>query len=82
MAITNQNPSDSIMREAALCSKDLLAADDVLQKVAKALAAHYKGVGGHDHPREWMQEHINRRGAIQKAREVLIDMAEAANVKL
>lgn len=73
---TKQVPSAEAMRQAGLCSKDLLAAETTLTKVSALMASHYKGVGGHDYPREWMQEHVNRRGALIKARDHLIDMAE------
>ena len=76
---TKQVPSAEAMRQAGLCSKDLLAAEDTLAKVSILMNDHYRAVGGHDWPREWMQEHVNRRGAIIKARDHLIDMAEAAN---
>ena len=79
---TKQVPSVEAMRQAGLCSKDLLAAEDTLAKVSILMNDYYRAVGGHDWPREWMQEHVNRRGAIIKARDHLIDMAEAANEKL
>lgn len=78
---TKQVPSAEAMRQAGLCSKELLAAETTLTKVSKLMADHYHAVGGHDWPREWMQEHVNRRGAIIKVRDHLIDMAEAANAQ-
>ena len=60
---------------------DLCAAESALQVVSLLLAEHYAAVGGHDYPREWMQEHIKRRGAVLVARAVLTDMIEQMEVR-
>lgn len=71
-----KTPSSTELNKHGLLVSELLQAGTVLKKVSNALRDHYKNVGGHDFPREWMQEHLKRRAALIQTMMVLCDMGE------
>ena len=69
-------PSVETIEAAGLNKNDLCAAESVLQVVSDLLARHYQAVGAHDYPREWVDDHRQRRCACVLTRAVLIGMIE------
>lgn len=59
---------------------DLLAAETTLHKLHDQMAAECKA-GMDKWPRDWMQKHVNERACLIKARQILIDRAEAEQRK-
>lgn len=59
---------------------DLLSAETTLRQLTEKMAAECQA-GMETWPRDWMQKHVNERAAINKARLILLDRAEAETRK-
>lgn len=58
-------------------AEELLVAEFILGELNKDLAAEFEQRIGVEWPRNWMQKHVNDRATIIRARQILIERAEA-----